>query len=92
MSYARFGPTSDVYVYEARRADVPVLHCCSCTLTADDVTQRVCFEAGTAVEMDDHLLDHVAAGDMVPANLIGSMLDPGAAGELLIVAEDAAKS
>lgn len=98
MSYARFGPTSDVYVYEGRlETGAAVLVCCSCSIRhrwpcdpprpGDDSV--VAF---TARAMGEHLVEHMAAGDQVPQYLIGAMIDPGAPGELLVVAEDAAKS
>lgn len=58
MSYARFGPDSDVYVFLTIHG---VFECCACGLT--DVWQR--FDTTDALLA--HLDEHEAAGHNVPA-------------------------
>jgi len=66
MSYARFSPDSDVYVFDDRNG---TLCCCGCQLSG-----RTSYYAETAAEMADHLREHEAAGHMVPAFLIDRIL------------------
>ncbi len=66
MSYARFGPGSDVYVYEDVAGGFT---CCGCLLT----TSRVNVE--TRQEMVEHLLGHLAAGDHVQQTTLDRLRD-----------------
>lgn len=62
MSYARFGPASDVYVFLNCGG---YLDCCACSLGGvDDDDPR--FD--TTAEMIEHLRAHQAAGYDVPAD------------------------
>lgn len=60
MSYARFGPGSDVYVYRSIRGG---FECCGCSL--DDY-----HTSEDARGMLAHLRRHRAAGHMVPRSAI----------------------
>lgn len=69
MSYARFGPDSDVYVY--LDAATGALHCCGCSIVrprprSGDDREHLCFYAETPDHMVDHLTGHVDAGELVP--------------------------
>jgi hypothetical protein len=67
MSYARFGPNSDVYVY----ADVGgYLNCCGCILS-NNRTAPSAFD--TTAEMLEHLEQHKAAGHQVPDYCISGL-------------------
>lgn len=62
MSYARLGPDSDVYVYDSGDG----LFCQWC--------QRVDGEHSySRAEMLEHLEQHVAAGDKVPAEALARL-------------------
>lgn len=56
MSYCRFGPESDVYVFPT----VNGLECCQCRETGDS------FFALGHLEMLLHLKRHIEHGDLVP--------------------------
>lgn len=71
MAWARFSPTSHVYVYEV--IDNMGITCCGCLLGADPFFDT--FE-----EMADHLEQHVALGHPVPENLIADLRDEHARG------------
>lgn len=58
MSFARFGPGSDVYIYASGRG----LECCGCALEGS-------VTVDTAADMRAHLDDHRAAGHLVPDGL-----------------------
>lgn len=60
MSYARFGPDSDIYVY--LHVD-GYLHCCACLLPDDS---RDSFTCNTTDDMITHLRDHATAGHRIP--------------------------
>lgn len=62
VSYSRFGADgSDVYVY----MDVGgYLCCCVCTLAPHS------FHAHDTQAMVDHLAEHIAVGDHVPADVV----------------------
>ena len=63
MSYARFGPDSDVYVYSSECGYV----CSWCTLqTEPDPEYDDHFVTKSASEMIQHLEQHRAAGHKVP--------------------------
>lgn len=65
MSYVRFAENSDVYVFDHVGG---YLCCCACRLEGSynkDWSSRN-FEAQTAPEMVDHLLEHKENGHMVP--------------------------
>ncbi|ROR97803.1 hypothetical protein EDD28_2412 [Salana multivorans] len=66
MSYARFGPSSDVYVY----GDIAgYVACCGCILSDQ-------WDFHSAAEIVAHLREHVAAGHNVPENLLDESLYP----------------
>lgn len=58
MSYARFGPDSDVYVFFNTSG---VMECCACSLQHGDT-----WTCATAAKMLDHLRHHQHAGHKVP--------------------------
>ena len=63
MSYARFGPDSDVYVF----ADIDGgYRCCFCAFSRSGPS----FRCDTAAEMIEHLREHRAAGHTVPEDAI----------------------
>lgn len=69
MSYARFGwGGSNVYVFLTEREGQSCLTCCGCCLGDDP-----CFTS--TQEMIDHLLDHTAAGDVVPEDIYQALRD-----------------
>lgn len=57
MSYARFGPDSDVYVFGTATG----YECCRCAFQPPSS-----HEVATAAEMIAHLREHRAAGHRVP--------------------------
>lgn len=61
VSYARFGPGSDVYVYRSVNGDGYV--CCGCSL--DDW-----YTVDDPGEMLAHLHQHEEAGQMVPSHTL----------------------
>ena len=63
MSYCRFGPESDVYVWE----DYMGGYCCA---DRHDRHERGLHICGTAKEMAQHLREHVALGDKVQPHVI----------------------
>jgi hypothetical protein len=72
MSYCRFGPDSDVYVYPVGGGKV---ECCWCALS--ETRETVSLTRG---EMLAHLWDHEQAGHKVPdyatLRLRGEIADP----------------
>lgn len=70
MSYARFGPSSGVYVY----VDIAgYFSCCACRLRdTDDYGNFTCRTTGEIVA---HLHEHIDAGHAVPAYTIPSLED-----------------
>lgn len=62
MSYCRWGPDSDVYVYPAGHGNRDLIVCCGCALRGDDDDDV----AETPQQMIAHLDRHVAAGHKVP--------------------------
>lgn len=59
MSYVRFGPKSDVYVYQ----DIDFgLRCCACIFGTFDTRSRA--------EMIAHLEKHIATNHLVPEGVI----------------------
>ena len=72
MSYCRWGPDSDVYVYPSTVAGKPAITCCCCKLTgiADDGMGKDNFDAPDAAAMLTHLDQHIEAGDAVPHQAI----------------------
>lgn len=66
MSYARFGATSDVYVYAHVGGFV---ECCGCKLGDN-------WEHHSAAEIVDHLREHVAAGHLVAERLLDPAVYP----------------
>lgn len=68
MSYCRFGPDSDVYVYGGCDSIV----CCACHLGPyDEASGYACNEfTGNNKEMLAHLVEHVKAGHKVPERAI----------------------
>jgi hypothetical protein len=76
MSYARFGPDSDVYIYFSVG---DYLTCCGCAFTqkGEDGKWRDprCF---STQEMVDHLLDHEAADHVVPPGLVAELWEDDA--------------
>jgi hypothetical protein len=76
MSYCRFGPKSDVYVYE----DVSFgLRCCGCLLKPDVFgSENFNRDASALIQ---HLRDHIDAGHKVPEWLIGALERERDAGE-----------
>jgi len=67
MSYARFGPNSDVYVYASGDN---VFTCCGCKLVAPDTGQT--WEHGGKAILS-HLQEHIAAGHKVPEYCIKAL-------------------
>lgn len=65
MSYARLGPTSDVYVFASDLG----LHCHGCALGLED------SEALGTCQMLRHLRRHRAAGDKVPESAMLAIRD-----------------
>jgi hypothetical protein len=61
MAFARFGPDSDVYVYESAHG---VYRCERCPRIGS------AFQCETAEEMVQHLEEHVARGDKVPGEAL----------------------
>lgn len=91
MSYARFGPGSDVYVFMHAGG---FLDCCGCILQerewVDDsdavfggylksVGEKVVSEFDTTQGMIDHLKLHIDAGHDVPDSVIPRLLADDAA-------------
>lgn len=77
MSYARWGPDSDVYVYQTTpEGGRTVWLCCSCSLL--DIEHS--FTAGTRAEMIAHLQDHELRGHKVPSDarerLLSEIVNP----------------
>lgn len=66
MSYARFGATSDVYVYAHYAGFV---ECCGCKLSDE-------WAHHSAEAIVAHLKEHVAAGHSVPEYLLDVTLYP----------------
>lgn len=62
MSYARFGPDSDVYVFQTCGL---LLACCDCRLREIEATIPWA-SFSTAREALDHLKRHIDAGHKVP--------------------------
>ena len=62
MSWCRFGPSSDLYIFDTFEGGV---ECCGCFLSEDGCP----FEAASVVEMMAHIRDHVAAGHTVEPHL-----------------------
>lgn len=73
MSFARFGPHSDVYVYGSVHGGVV---CCGCMLGyhGDEAT----FHGPNGVM--DHLAEHERAGHVVPPDTIANMMADDARG------------
>jgi hypothetical protein len=69
MSYCRFGPDSNVYVYMS--AD-DRLHCCWCHLVNLSANGKD-FAAKDRREMVGHLREHLEAGHRVPAEAIADL-------------------
>lgn len=74
MSYARFGPHSDVYVFLHVNDS---LTCCGCS-----AAEGGHFWCDTADQMIEHLRLHEAAGHKVPAYTIEALEEERDAGEL----------
>lgn len=66
MSYARFGPKSDVYVYAHWRGHV---ECCGCLLGGE-------WDFHDADAIADHLREHVAVGHKVNPALLAPEFYP----------------
>ena len=68
MSYARFGPDSDVYVYASGSVtgDDRIV-CCACHLIGGG------YSTLWPMAMVEHLRSHVAAGHRVPADAIAAL-------------------
>lgn len=63
-------PGSSVYVYETGTDEKPEFECCACRLFDGE------FRCATEEEMEQHLAEHVAAGDHVrPTLLPGASLE-----------------
>ena len=60
MSYARFGESSNVYVYAHYRG---FIECCGCSLSDT-------WDYHSRQAIVDHMQEHVTAGHMVPAYLL----------------------
>ena len=63
MSFARFGPDSDVYVYQCKEG----FECCGCWLSQDWIHP-------TASAIIDHLGKHKKAGHRVPQDAINELV------------------
>lgn len=64
MSYSRWGPNSDVYVFGVEHG----IECCNCNINGfGSVVVR-----GPA-DMLEHLADHIIAGHKVPADAIAEL-------------------
>lgn len=63
MAFARFGPDSDVYVYDTDRG----FTCERCPGIGQS------FDCITASEMVAHLQDHIQKGDKVPAEVLNEL-------------------
>lgn len=61
MSYCRYGPNSDVYVIRTFGGD---LECLGCRLTYERFYPH--FSTTSELAMVGHLIDHRAAGHLVP--------------------------
>jgi hypothetical protein len=68
MSYCRWGPDSDVYLFMA--AD-DQLHCCHCGLSLPGT--RTDFVAKDHRDMLSHLVRHVEGGHRIPAEAIATL-------------------
>jgi hypothetical protein len=65
VSYCRWGPDSDVYVYDDASGGTT---CCACPLNNGS------FNVATHAEMVNHLHEHIAAGWKVPDGVIDDLL------------------
>ena len=70
MSYCRWGPDSDVYLFMA--ADNQ-LHCCACRLTTPGFRED--FFTDKYSEMLSHLEQHNSAGHLVPDEAIQELVN-----------------
>jgi hypothetical protein len=68
MSYSRFAPDSNVYVFMGTGDK---LHCCRCPL--DPVGFSMEFIADNPRDMIDHLQRHKEAGHLVPDETIAAL-------------------
>lgn len=71
MSYCRWAPDSDVYVYASDNGYV----CCACEMVAEGNECRL----RTRKEMVEHLLCHLGRGDKVPQDAIDRLQEESAA-------------
>lgn len=70
MSYSRFGPNSDVYVYA--HAD-GFIECCMCSLyphNFDSFDEPLNWDYHSIEDIVNHMKEHVKAGDNVPSRLL----------------------
>lgn len=63
MSWARWGPDSDVYVFEDVAGGVT---CCGCSLSGATLAS---FNASDPSELVAHFAAHLTQGDLVPLGL-----------------------
>jgi len=71
MALCRFGPHSDVYVYETRglwtgRRTKRVFVCCMCRLASTDEFNPKDVRLLEQKELDAHIAEHRTAGHRVP--------------------------
>ena len=71
MSYVRWSPTSDVYIYDDVAGGIT---CCGCFLS-DQGPKEVSFNCQTWEQMQAHLREHIAAGHAVPEHLMEVLPD-----------------
>lgn len=64
MSYTRFGPDSDVYVFMSDEG----IECCGCPMGGS-------YTARSTDEMVAHLAAHVERGEAVPDDVVPSLLE-----------------
>jgi len=67
VSYVRWGPTSDVYVFDVTDGGTA---CCAC-----DLNEGMTLMVDTHAEMIHHLRRHLAAGQKVPEDVIPALAE-----------------
>ncbi len=67
MSVVRWSENSDLYIYYSDQG----IACCGCGANGNHT-----IYCETEAEMIDHIREHIAAGDKVPAHVIPALMEP----------------